>query len=174
LGEHRLCKAGVEGSIPFVSIADGPAGLVVAPAGPGAREVPMPMAADHVTGLASRGDFETWAARRGSFADAALLIVDVVGLKRVNREQGFLAGDAVLEAAASRLRTAAVEANLVARLGGDELVAIFPTQIAAENALRSLSAGPDDPPLRVGLVRATADDSRESLIERLYATVRSC
>ena len=134
----------------------------------------MPMAADHVTGLASRGDFEAWVAGRDSFVGLGLLIVDVVGLKQVNRDRGFLAGDALLHAAATRLRESSGGAALVARLGGDELVAIFPTADAAETALRSLSAGPDDPPLRAGVARGRADDTRESLIERLYATVRSC
>jgi diguanylate cyclase (GGDEF)-like protein len=132
------------------------------------------MAADHVTGLASRGDFEAWLAGRDSFAGTALLIVDVVGLKRVNREQGFLAGDAMLQAAAERLREAAAGADLVARLGGDELVAIFSHAAAADAALRSLGAATAKPPLRAGLEVGRPEDTRESLIERLYATVRSC
>jgi len=134
----------------------------------------MPMAADHVTGLASRGDFEAWVAGCDSFAGLGLLIVDVVGLKRVNSDHGFLAGDALLHAAATRLRQSSGGAELVARLGGDELVAVFPTAEAAETARRSLAAGPDNPPLRAGVARGGVDDTRESLIERLYATVRSC
>jgi diguanylate cyclase (GGDEF)-like protein len=132
------------------------------------------MTGDHVTGLASRAEFEAWLAGRDSFAGLGLLIVDVVGLKRVNRERGFLAGDALLHAAAARLRRAAGGAELVARLGGDELVAIFPHADAATAALRALAAEPDDPPLRAGVTLGGAADTRESLIERLYATVRSC
>lgn len=132
------------------------------------------MAADHVTGLASRGDFEAWVTGGDSFAGIGLLIVDVVGLKRVNRERGFLAGDAMLRAAAERLRDAARGAELVARLGGDELVAVFSHAEAAAMALQALSAPQADPPLRAGIALGRADDSRASLIERLYATVRSC
>ena len=130
------------------------------------------MAADHVTGLASRGDFEAWVADRGVFTGIALLIVDVVGLKRVNRDRGFLAGDAVLQAAAARLRAAAAGAELVARLGGDELVAAFRDAAAADAALQALVSQPGDPPLRTGITLGRADDTRASLIERLYATVR--
>ena len=59
MGEHRLCKAGVEGSIPFVSIFILP---------------------------------------------VAVVICGVLGLKAVDERAGFLAGDAVLAAAALDLR----------------------------------------------------------------------
>ena len=92
MGEHRLCKAGVEGSIPFVSIP----------------HRPMPAATtgeprDHVTGLASRGDLQRTLERAvaaASAADAskgvAVAICDIVGLKGVNEMRGFGAGDAAL------------------------------------------------------------------------------
>ncbi len=127
---------------------------------------------DHVTSLASRGAFEAWLHDRESLADVAFLIVDVVGLKQVNETRGFLAGDALLRAAALRLREAAMPALLAARLGGDELVAVFREAGEAEAALRSLLTAGVEPRLRVGIVTGTAADSRETLIDRLYATVR--
>ena len=130
------------------------------------------MAQDHVTALASRGDFEAWLPARGSLAGMAFLIVDVAGLKRVNEERGFLAGDDLLRAAAQRLRQAATQATLVARLGGDELVAVFRHVDQAEAAIRPLVVAGDEPRLRVGIVTGTAADTRETLIDRLYATVR--
>lgn len=130
------------------------------------------MAQDHVTGLASRGDFEAWLGGRESVADLAFLIVDVVGLKRVNEERGFLAGDDLLRAAARRLAAAAMPAMLVARLGGDELVAVFPRAEQAADTLRTVTAPGVEPSLRAGTTVGTAADTRETLIDRLYATVR--
>jgi len=130
------------------------------------------MTADHVTGLAARGDFEAWIANRESLADVTFVIVDVAGLKRVNADRGFLAGDDLLRTAAARLRTAAAGATLVARLGGDELVAVFHDAAEARTAARRLGAADGEPLLRVGSTAGTAADSRETLIDRLYATVR--
>jgi diguanylate cyclase (GGDEF)-like protein len=130
------------------------------------------MAQDHVTGLASRGDFEAWLSGRESLADLAFLIVDVVGLKRVNEDRGFLAGDELLRAAARRLAAAATPAVLVARLGGDELVAVFPRAEEAADALCTIAAAGVEPRLRAGITAGTTADTRETLIDRLYATVR--
>ena len=130
------------------------------------------MAQDHVTALASRGDFEAWLRARETLADVAFLIVDVVGLKQVNEERGFLAGDDLLRAAAHRLREAATPALLAARLGGDELVAVFRQAEQAEAARRSLIAAGAEPRLRVGITVGKAADTRETLIDRLYTTVR--
>jgi len=130
------------------------------------------MAQDHVTALASRGDFEAWLLARGSLAGVAFLIVDVVGLKQVNEERGFLAGDDLLRAAARRLREAATPALLVARLGGDELVAAFCEAQQAEATLRTVGAEGAEPRLRAGITVGRAGDTRETLINRLYTTVR--
>ena len=130
------------------------------------------MAQDHVTALASRGDFEAWLLARESLAGMAFLIVDVVGLKQVNEEQGFLAGDDLLRAAARRLRDAATPALLVARLGGDELVAVFREPEQAEAALRKVGAAGAEPRMRAGITAGTTADTRETLIDRLYTTVR--
>jgi diguanylate cyclase (GGDEF)-like protein len=129
-------------------------------------------AQDHVTGLATRGDFEGWLAGRESLADVAFVIVDVVGLKQANAARGFLAGDDLLRAAAARLRNAARGAILVARLGGDELIAVFCRAADAEAPLRALEAADEQPRLRAALAVGTGADTRETLIDRLYATVR--
>ena len=129
-------------------------------------------AQDHVTGLAARGDFEAWLAECESLAGLTFLIVDVVGLKQANEARGFLAGDDLLRAAAARLRDAAMAALVVARLGGDELIAVFRRAEEAESVLRSLVAANEEPRLRGALAVGTAADTRETLIDRLYATVR--
>lgn len=51
---------------------------------------------------------------------AAVLIVDLDGLKRINDEHGHPAGDQLIIRAASALRDAARSIDIVARLGGDE------------------------------------------------------
>lgn len=107
----------------------------------------------------------------------AVAILDVIGLKAVNERDGFLAGDAVLLAAADRLRHAAAAASLLARLGGDELVAVFQGPEAGEQAAlttRLLVERSAPPPLRAASVVASADDTPATLIERLYATLRRC
>jgi diguanylate cyclase (GGDEF)-like protein len=51
---------------------------------------------------------------------AAVLIVDLNGLKRINDTQGHAAGDALIARAGEALRCAARASDVVARLGGDE------------------------------------------------------
>ena len=131
--------------------------------------------ADHVTGLATRAAFESYLVERLPQPGLAVLLVDVVGLKRVNEEQGFLTGDSHLCAAAQRLQRAAAQAALVARLGGDELVAVFAGPEAAaqaHDAACGLDGRAGEPVVRAALAVTTAADTRETLINRLYATVR--
>jgi len=132
--------------------------------------------ADHVTGLASRTVLEALLRECiGTPRCLAVVICDVVGLKQVNEQGSFLAGDAVLGKAADRLRRAAAGADLLARLGGDELVAVFigPEAAARASAARELLAkGSGAPPLRAGMLVAQPDDTRATLLNRLYATVR--
>jgi len=134
-------------------------------------------AADHVTGLALRGDLQRLL---GSLLGpegprpVALVICDVADLEAVNAGRGFLAGDAVLASAAAALRVAAADALLLARLGGDELVAVFagPAAPAAANkAAHSLTASAA-PRLHAAAVIAETADTPGSLIDRLYATMR--
>ena len=132
--------------------------------------------ADHVTGLASRTALETLLQDGiGNPQCLAVVICDVVGLKQINEQGSFLAGDAVLSKAADRLRFAAAGADLLARLGGDELVAVFtgPESAArASAAVQLLAKAADAPRLRAGMLVAQPDDTRATLLNRLYATVR--
>jgi diguanylate cyclase (GGDEF)-like protein len=131
---------------------------------------------DHVTGLAARGTLEAFLARP-DFAGPhlAVVICDVIGLKQVNEQESFLAGDAVLRAAAERLRREGQGADLRARLGGDEMVAVFSGPEAAaraEAAVRRLAEHGTGPRLRAGMIVTTPGETRESLVNRLYARVR--
>jgi diguanylate cyclase (GGDEF)-like protein/PAS domain S-box-containing protein len=82
---------------------------------------------DELTGLYNRRGFLHMA--RASFREAqaggrkaAVIFVDLNGMKRINDEQGHDVGDAALRDAASVLLAAHNESDVVARLGGDEFV----------------------------------------------------
>ncbi|GGY05619.1 two-component regulator propeller domain-containing protein [Pseudoduganella dura] len=85
---------------------------------------------DTLTGLPNRRLFNdtlrrmTAQAARGG-KPFALLLVDLDHFKSVNDTLGHDAGDALLVAAAERLRTAVREGDLVARLGGDEFAILL-------------------------------------------------
>jgi diguanylate cyclase (GGDEF)-like protein len=69
-------------------------------------------------------------ARRGS-APFALLLIDLDRFKHINDTLGHDAGDALLVAAAERLRAAVRETDCVARLGGDEFAILLMPASAA-------------------------------------------
>jgi len=56
----------------------------------------------------------------------ALLLADIDNFKTVNDQLGHLAGDGVLRAVGSRLRTAMRHGDAVGRWGGDEFVVVCP------------------------------------------------
>ncbi|HYE27493.1 MAG TPA: EAL domain-containing protein [Allosphingosinicella sp.] len=84
---------------------------------------------DALTGLPNRAVFADHLARtvetaaQGS-APVAVLCVDLDGFKAVNDIYGHPTGDALLAAAAQRLRAAVRGHELVARLGGDEFAIV--------------------------------------------------
>lgn len=131
---------------------------------------------DRLTGIAARHELER--ILRGiarAPAPAAALLVDVVGLKAVNEESGFSAGDALVRRAADRLRGAARTAAIVARIGGDELGALFIGPDArrdADEACRSVRGG-DAPRLRAGWVEVRGGETPAELLDRLYAACRA-
>ncbi|MBI4402006.1 MAG: diguanylate cyclase [Nitrospirae bacterium] len=87
-------------------------------------------APDPLTGLASRQAFHdqyrslaAWARRRRS--DVTLLLLDVMRLKNINDQYGYVAGDEVLRCVAEALLQATRNTDLVARYGGDEFVVLL-------------------------------------------------
>lgn len=80
---------------------------------------------DALTQLANRRAWDEHLAReeercRRYGHPAAVLAIDLDGLKQVNDGAGHAAGDALIAQAARALRMAARESDIVARLGGDE------------------------------------------------------
>jgi diguanylate cyclase (GGDEF)-like protein len=74
---------------------------------------------------------ETGRARRTG-DPLAVVLVDVDGLKRFNDDLGHAAGDELLRAAASGIRSQMRTTDRVGRIGGDEFLAVLPRTNAAE------------------------------------------
>jgi diguanylate cyclase (GGDEF)-like protein/PAS domain S-box-containing protein len=80
---------------------------------------------DPLTGLANRAAVLERLTRHGSDElGGALLFIDIDGFKAVNDRHGHVKGDALLAAAATRLRSAVRPEDFVGRIGGDEFVVI--------------------------------------------------
>ncbi len=85
---------------------------------------------DPLTGLGNRVLFLEHLAREAAYVDRhggqfALLFIDIDGFKAVNDGYGHLAGDHLLVAIASRLRSAIRQEDIVACLSGDEFAIII-------------------------------------------------
>lgn len=97
-------------------------------------------ATDPLTGLLSRRAFAQALGGllegAGPGRHVALVVVDLDWFKETNEAQGHAAGDALLCAAAERLRRCARPADLVGRLGGDEFAVALAglTEAAAAEA----------------------------------------
>jgi diguanylate cyclase len=80
---------------------------------------------DALTGLPNRRAWDAFVSREEARCQrfghpAAVLMIDLDGLKEINDSGGHIAGDELLQRAATTLREATRGADLAARLGGDE------------------------------------------------------
>jgi diguanylate cyclase (GGDEF)-like protein/PAS domain S-box-containing protein len=94
---------------------------------------------DDLTGLFNRREFERELARHLALArrhdvDAAVLMLDLDGLKIVNDTFGHQAGDVLLRHVADVLRSRLRASDVIARLGGDEFAVLLPRTGAVEAA----------------------------------------
>ncbi|MGE2834897.1 diguanylate cyclase domain-containing protein [Mycobacterium sp. SMC-4] len=139
---------------------------------------------DWLTGLPNRVHALDHAAAAlvatGSDRLAAVLFLDLNGMKAVNDKHGHPAGDDVLRVAARRMRAAVRAQDLVARIGGDEFLVLLRGSLRTDeldgivtrlqDALAAdISVG--SRLLRIGVsVGATvvAEDDRRSLAEVLH------
>ncbi|MBL8968282.1 MAG: EAL domain-containing protein [Spirochaetaceae bacterium] len=85
---------------------------------------------DHLTGIASRAEFEerldqaiARARRRGE--RAGLILMDLDRFKEINDSMGHAAGDRLLQAVAKRLSAGMRREDTVARWGGDEFTIVI-------------------------------------------------
>jgi diguanylate cyclase (GGDEF)-like protein len=98
---------------------------------------------DALTGLANRRQFEQALRQVVGQAPAparlhALFVLDLNGFKKVNDRWGHAEGDAVLQAAAQRLKGAVRGGDLLVRLGGDEF-AIVAVDVEGERGASALA-----------------------------------
>ena len=88
---------------------------------------------DKLTGLADRDSFHTALARVGEADSAGLLLIDLDRFKAVNDTMGHAAGDALLAAAARRLRHVLREGDVAARLNGDEFAVLLMPPVSRDD-----------------------------------------
>jgi diguanylate cyclase (GGDEF)-like protein len=85
---------------------------------------------DPLTGLLNRRGFDEELERedaraRRNHTTAAVVLLDVRGLKSVNDNHGHTSGDALLRAVGSALRVCARGSDVAARFGGDEFAGLL-------------------------------------------------
>lgn len=131
---------------------------------------------DQLTGLANRQRLNTHVATLLSHASRATplaaAVIDLVGLKDLNRQHGHEFGDALLRATAGILRTAVADLPdaLVARHGGDEfcLVASVSSDELTQRVVEILAAAHGDPSftgaLCAGIAAAHPGDRRTGAV----------
>ncbi|MHB8572137.1 MAG: bifunctional diguanylate cyclase/phosphohydrolase [Candidatus Dormibacteria bacterium] len=139
---------------------------------------------DHLTGLASRAEFEERLARAVAAREmVSVILLDLDGLKVINDIHGHAAGDRALCRLADALRDLVPTPHLAARLGGDEF-AILCVDGHEDAALalavrveRSLDADPNMSPDRIavsfGVAEWTGDESIQDLMRRADADLYS-
>jgi diguanylate cyclase (GGDEF)-like protein len=129
---------------------------------------PAPIAAgepDPVTGLPDRRRFlDLLAAEVDGLGErpgsVAVLLVDLDGFRRINRDLGHVVGDRLLFSAGRRLLSAARSGDVVARAGGDEFVVMSRSPSGSSRVVdlaESILAAFDDPfDLGVEVITVTA------------------
>jgi len=116
-------------------------------------------------------------ARLRAHGPLAALLVDCDDFKRINDEQGMVAGDRALREVAAALLRSVRARDTVARVGGDEFVVLLPetrTWEAVEVADRIRAsvrdAFPDEPRLSVSIGLRRLDDHVATVADLVLAT----
>jgi diguanylate cyclase (GGDEF)-like protein len=132
---------------------------------------------DSLTGLGNHRTFYGHLAReikrRAKVGSTfSLLAIDLDGLKRVNDEQGHLAGDEYIKTIAHAIRLEVDRIGSVYRTGGDEFMALLPNRRAwsalavAHNIQRAASDATGQRALSVGVTESLGTESARALIHQ--------
>lgn len=140
------------------------------------RQLRIQASQDPLTKLPNRRALEedlqhAWQRFQGGDAGFAVLALDLDHFKRINDRYGHLAGDAILEQVAHRLRITVRDGDVVARTGGEEFVVLLPetdadkAQALAQRLIDAVRAQPFALPgvalpitVSIGLTQARRND----------------
>lgn len=79
---------------------------------------------DHLTGMKQRHDFEYETTHKLGNQEFYLAMVDIIGLHKINREQGYKAGDELIKQVADDIRHSEGMWECY-RIGGDEFMVLY-------------------------------------------------
>jgi diguanylate cyclase (GGDEF)-like protein len=140
---------------------------------------------DALTGARNRGpgladlDNEIDRARRTTDGLLAIAYVDVVGLKKVNDEQGHSAGDTLLRDAVRVIRAHLRSYDAIVRVGGDEFVCVLSgaavrvVRARFDSVRETLAAESPGGAITVGIAALGSGESATELIGRADTEMQS-
>lgn len=135
----------------------------------GERVLAAQVHTDALTGLANRAGLTEALRRRLAEGPAAVLVLDVDHLKRVNDRLGHAAGDELLRGVGRAARAVLRDRDSLGRWGGDEFVAVLPgVDLAGATAVaeRVRAAVGTVSPVSVGVTAAGAGDQLDAVLDR--------
>lgn len=145
-----------------------------------ARQLQAGSWTDALTGLFNRRGLHGFLGHHLRLAErrrdpVAVLVLDLVGFREVNRREGHAAGDAVLIKVAAQFQSALRESDVAARPGGDEFVAILPgCDVAGAAQVSARVRATLGHPARMGVAAQVtgANCSVADLLDRADAAMR--